>query len=190
MDCQVGRSSPAFPLFFDLSVYHKRWEKNNYNSRDNYRTLKRTHFSSNVDAVGGWVGSMHVLLDYTTTIHRGCLRGWVGSERIRAAVLLYSACDFVGGLACYEWVGEWVLLAPLRSYHYTVVWYQGYTRHVGSITAAVVSGSAKTKRLGNCTRALGPLAVPAAEDYMICALVYRYLQVFRVHPILAAAVLL
>ena len=67
-----------------------------HNPRDNYRTLTRTHFSSNAGGVGGWVGNIYVLLDYTTTVHRGCLRGWVGSERVRAAVLLYSAGDLVG----------------------------------------------------------------------------------------------
>ena len=39
----------------------------------------------------------------------------------------------------------------------------------GNNVTAVVSGSAKTERPGNCTRALGPLAVPAAESHMACA---------------------
>ena len=74
-----------------------------------------------------------------------------------------------------EWVGGWMggySIGPAGTV--TVVWYQGYTRHAGNITA-VVSGSAKTKRPGNCcTRAFGPLAVPAAENHQVCLCAEHY----------------
>ena len=60
-----------------------------------FLSYNETHIrSSNVGGVGGWVGNVYVLLDYTTTVDRGCLLGWVGSERIRGDLLLYG---LVGG---------------------------------------------------------------------------------------------
>ena len=60
---------------FRLNCMAFNTEKHNYNPRDYFRTLKRTHFSSDVGGAGGWVGNMHALLDYSPTVHRGCLRG-------------------------------------------------------------------------------------------------------------------